>query len=92
MAAQSLLETHSPSRPRPATTTMRGLGHEHDFLPLRVEGHLPADLRDTLFRNGPARCASLIRPASMLINKPPVLGAADDEIIALSRKEHGAPR
>lgn len=52
MAAQSLLETHSPSRPRPATTTMRGLGHEHDFEPLRVEGHLSADLRGTLFRNG----------------------------------------
>jgi all-trans-8'-apo-beta-carotenal 15,15'-oxygenase len=31
-----------------------GLQREHDFVPLRVDGRLPADLRGTLFRNGPA--------------------------------------
>ncbi|MBX9605630.1 MAG: carotenoid oxygenase family protein [Gammaproteobacteria bacterium] len=31
------------------------LGHEHDFQALAIEGSLPADLRGTLYRNGPAR-------------------------------------
>jgi len=31
-----------------------GLAREHDFVPLRVEGHLPPALRGTLYRNGPA--------------------------------------
>lgn len=31
-----------------------GLQREHDFVPLRVGGRLPADLRGTLYRNGAA--------------------------------------
>jgi len=31
-----------------------GLQREHDFVPLRVDGRLPVDLRGTLYRNGPA--------------------------------------
>lgn len=31
-----------------------GLTREHGFQPLRVEGKLPADLRGTLYRNGPS--------------------------------------
>src|SRR5262249_51818470 len=30
------------------------LSREHGFEPLRVEGHLPEDLRGVLYRNGPA--------------------------------------
>lgn len=55
MHAQTLLNTPSPSLARPQTAALRALEHEHDFQPLRVEGRLPADLRGTLFRNGPAR-------------------------------------
>jgi len=48
--------TQQPS-PQPVSATrsaMRGLDREHAFRPLRVEGRLPADLRGTLYRNGPA--------------------------------------
>ena len=34
-----------------------GLAREHDFEPLRVEGSLPAQLRGTLYRNGPGQFA-----------------------------------
>ncbi len=33
----------------------RDLGREHGFEPLRVEGTLPANLRGTLYRNGPGQ-------------------------------------
>ena len=34
--------------------SLQNLPREHGFEPLRVEGQIPADLRGTLFRNGPA--------------------------------------
>jgi all-trans-8'-apo-beta-carotenal 15,15'-oxygenase len=62
MHAQTQLDTHSLSLRGPPTAALRGLDHEHDFQPLRVEGRLPADLRGTLFRNGPARFDIGTRP------------------------------
>ena len=62
MHAQPLLETSSPSLPRRESSALRGLDHEHDFQPLRVEGRVPSDLRGTLFRNGPARFDIGTRP------------------------------
>jgi all-trans-8'-apo-beta-carotenal 15,15'-oxygenase len=56
---------HARSAPdrRPAPKTRSWLGglqdltREHGFEPLRVTGRLPADLRGTLYRNGPGRFA-----------------------------------
>jgi all-trans-8'-apo-beta-carotenal 15,15'-oxygenase len=57
------------SSPRPAslpaaappldwTSSLRDLPREHGFEPLRVEGHLPAELTGTLYRTGPALFSS----------------------------------
>ena len=45
-----------------SASPLRGLDHEHGFKPLEVDGRLPADLRGTLFRNGPARFDIGTRP------------------------------
>ncbi len=38
------------------------LAHEQDIAPLRIEGHLPTDLRGTFYRNAPARYDAGTRP------------------------------
>lgn len=43
------------SPPAPWAATFEDLSCEHGFLPLRVEGRVPDDLRGTLYRNGSAR-------------------------------------
>lgn len=46
----------SPSSPDPMLTLWRdNLPREHDFERLTVEGRIPAELRGTLFRNGPGQ-------------------------------------
>ena len=62
MLAQTLPHVSSPSASQLDTAALRGLDHEHGFQPLRVEGRLPADLRGTLYRNGPARFDIGTRP------------------------------
>jgi len=55
----------NPSSPRPVTAphpALQGLEREHDFVPLRVEGRLPQDLRGSFYRNGPARFDIGTRP------------------------------
>jgi all-trans-8'-apo-beta-carotenal 15,15'-oxygenase len=47
-------EVTAPS-PSPWAATFEDLSCEHGFLPLRVEGRVPGDLRGTLYRNGSAR-------------------------------------
>jgi len=42
----------------------KNLGREHGFEPLRVEGTLPANLRGTLYRNGPGLFGQFGRPYS----------------------------
>ncbi len=44
------------------TAALVSLDHEHAFQPLTVEGELPADLRGTFYRNGPARFDIGTRP------------------------------
>ena len=40
---------------RPSSTPFRNLKQEHGLVPLEIEGTVPADLRGTLYRNGPGQ-------------------------------------
>lgn len=44
-----------PQSPRAWRRGFENLSREHGFIPLRVEGKLPAELHGTLYRNGPGK-------------------------------------
>ncbi len=50
----SLETTRAPSRGQRWHRGFENLSREHGFVSLRVEGELPAELRGTFYRNGPA--------------------------------------
>lgn len=52
VSSPSTVRVEAPARPS-ASRAFQNVEREHGFTPLRVDGRLPADLRGTLYRNGP---------------------------------------